>query len=343
MAQDMVSLRDSLNALERQEALFQKAITCQLAALSGVEEHIFQQCAAKLGEPPLTLQVERQRLKQAPDLEALDSARVALDGSLRLASDRIQRELAGRVELTDVLKILEQTTLSMARRDDACESRFAGVKEGLVTAAALDNVGALRALIRHQVSELGRLVDEMQKENRHLLKELDHEMTHYRQRLTEAEEMASKDILTGLANRRVLERRVQALINGGGPFCLLIMDLERFKMINDRFGHLAGDELLRAFAARLKNSMRADDISARWGGDEFVVLLPCGINDAIKKSQSLEQQLRGEYVLKMDPRPVRVNLGVTMGAAEYKPGETADQLLARADCALYAHKERRSG
>lgn len=341
MAHDIVSLRDSLNTLDRQDALFQKALKCYLAALSGVEEHVFQQCAAKLGEPPLTLESERQRLKRTPDDEAWDNARGGLDGSLRAASDRIQRQLAGRVELAEVVKLLEQTTRSMASRGDARESRFMGVKQGLETAAALEDVEEFRGRILQQVSELGRLVDEMREENRQLVEELDSEMNHYRRKLDEAEEMANRDTLTGLANRRLLERRVQSLIEGGAVFCLLMIDLERFKMINDHYGHLAGDELLRAFALRLKNSMRSDDTSARWGGDEFVVLLPCAMRDAMKRAQLLEQTLRGEYALKMEPRPVRVNLGITLGVAEYKAGETADQLLARADSVLYARKQRR--
>lgn len=342
MGHDMVSLRDSLNTLDRQDALFQKALKCYLAALSGIEEHVFQQCAAKLGEPPLTLESERRRLKRMPDDEALESAQNGLDGSLRVASDRIQRQLAGRVELAEVLKLLEQTTQSMVRHGDAGANRFIGLKQGLETAASLENVAEFRERILQQVSELGRLVDEMREENRQLVAELDSEMSHYRKKLDEAEEMANRDTLTGLANRRVLERRLQVLIDGGTVFCLLMMDLERFKTINDHYGHLAGDELLRAFALRLKNNLRSDDTSARWGGDEFVVLLPCALRDAMKRAQLLEQVLRGEYVLKMELRTVRVNLGISLGVAEYKPGETADQLLSRADSVLYAHKERRS-
>jgi diguanylate cyclase (GGDEF)-like protein len=341
MALDIVSLRDSLNSLERQDARFQKALKCYLAALAGVEEHVFQQCAAKLGEPPLTLEPERQRLKRTPDDEAWESARGGLDGSLRTASDRIQRQLAGRVELAEVVKLLEQTTLSMTRRGDARESRFIGVKQGLETAAALEDVDEFRGRILQQVNELGRLVDEMREENRQLVEELDSEMSHYRRKLDEAEEMANRDTLTGLANRRMLERRVQAQIEGGTEFSLLMIDLDRFKMINDHHGHLAGDELLRAFALRLKNNTRSDDTSARWGGDEFVVLMPCALRDAMKRAQLLELALRGEYALKLEPRPVRISLGLSLGVAEYKAGETADQLLARADGVLYASKARR--
>lgn len=110
MANDMVSLRESLNSLERQDALFQKSLKCYLGALSGVEEHVLRQCAAKLGEPPLTLEAERLRLKRTPDEDALDNAGNSLDIALRAASNRIQQQLAGRVELAEVLKMLEQTT-----------------------------------------------------------------------------------------------------------------------------------------------------------------------------------------------------------------------------------------
>jgi diguanylate cyclase len=119
------------------------------------------------------------------------------------------------------------------------------------------------------------------------------------------------------------------------------MDLNRFKAVNDKYGHLAGDELLKVFAARLRRQLRSDDTAARWGGDEFVVVLPCRLSDAMVRSRLLEGALRGEYVLQRDGSPIRLNVGVSIGVAEHRAGESADQLLARADQLLYSCKANR--
>jgi diguanylate cyclase (GGDEF)-like protein len=92
------------------------------------------------------------------------------------------------------------------------------------------------------------------------------------------------------------------------------------------------------FAARLRKHLRPDDVASRWGGDEFVVLMPCGLRDAIVRAKALEEALRGVYSFKVEDRLVRIHAGLTIGVAEYRKGESAEQLMARADTVLYQKK-----
>ncbi len=103
---------------------------------------------------------------------------------------------------------------------------------------------------------------------------------------------------------------------------------------------MAGDEILRVFAMRMRNYLRHDDLAARWGGDEFVIVLPCAITDAMARARVLQQNLSGDYSIRVNGKPLRIQLSLSIGIAEYRPGESADQLMTRADESLYTQKQR---
>ena len=340
MSKDLVSLKQSIDSLEQQHTLFQRAVGCYADALSGVEQHVLVPCALKVSEQPLTLEKERKALLRQPDAASLDQARAALGRTLETASSHIRHQLASSVDLAQVLKILAETASGLQRRNSEREDRFLGVASDLQTAAELENVAELRDRICAQIRHITELVEDMRAENSQMVAELEQEMQLYRRKLDEAEQQANRDTLTGLANRRVLQARIEEHIRSGLPFCLLLLDLNHFKAINDKYGHLAGDALLKAFAGRLRHQLRAEDTAARWGGDEFVVVLPCRLSDALARCRLLETTLCGSYTLEQ-PSPLRVHVGVSIGVAEHRAGESADELLARADELLYHTKARR--
>jgi diguanylate cyclase (GGDEF)-like protein len=118
----------------------------------------------------------------------------------------------------------------------------------------------------------------------------------------------------------------------------MLFDLDRFKTVNDRYGHGAGDQLLRAFARRLRDQFRAEDLVCRWGGDEFLVILPCRIADAAARARQIADHLGGRYSVKCAGRELIVDVRASAGAAECEPGEIAEELFARADALLYECK-----
>lgn len=157
---------------------------------------------------------------------------------------------------------------------------------------------------------------------------------------------ATTDGLTGLPNRHAFERRARVLLRragaGGPAACLVLVDLDGFKAVNDSAGHAAGDSVLRAVGAYLRRSVRRDDMVARWGGDEFVVLL-VGIADrdaGTRRAASLLADLgtRLDAAAVTHRAPV---LGLTASfgvAAAPADGRTVADLLAVADAAMYAAK-----
>lgn len=341
MSSDLLSLKSNIDKLDQQHLQFRHAVDCYAEALSGVEKHVLVPCALKTAEQPLSLEPERRRLLSEPGMPTLDAARKSMSTALASAGDHIRRQLAGTVDLAQVLKTLAETSAVLQRRSCERENRFMGVASDLQNAAELESVAELRDRICVQIQHITCLVEEMKQENQQIVEELEQEMQQYRRKLDEAELQANRDTLTGLANRRVLQNRIDEHIQSGLPFCLLLLDLNRFKSVNDKHGHLAGDQLLKQFAANLRRNLRGDDTAARWGGDEFVVVLPCRLPDALARSRLLESSLRGQYCLEVGATPVRVQVGLSIGVAEHRAGETADQLLARADQLLYLTKANR--
>lgn len=164
-------------------------------------------------------------------------------------------------------------------------------------------------------------------------------MAGLRLRADEYHKLAMLDPLTGLYNRRFAEQRLQAEVDRsrryGHPISVLLIDLNDFKQINDKHGHLAGDLVLKEFAARLSRSIRVSDLAVRMGGDEFMVLLPECPTDQIPGLLSRIGKVEVEY------RGAVIPVTFCSGFAGFEAQESTQQLLDRADQTLYAGK--RSG
>ncbi|MGO8909053.1 MAG: diguanylate cyclase [Bradyrhizobium sp.] len=150
---------------------------------------------------------------------------------------------------------------------------------------------------------------------------------------------ASVDPLTGMFNRRgfaeacarVIEREAHA----GRPVTVLIFDIDHFKSINDRFGHPAGDEILKLFSAVVVNNVRLSDLSGRIGGEEFAALLPCPLEEGVIAAERVREAFEASgIVCEEGPVDTTVSIGVAGGPA----GTELEVLLAAADTALYQAK-----
>jgi two-component system cell cycle response regulator len=159
-------------------------------------------------------------------------------------------------------------------------------------------------------------------------------------RNAELEELARTDVLTGLANRRhaddVLRQTIAAARRHGRDLCAVLVDIDRFKAVNDVHGHAAGDAVLRAVAARLADGLREEDLAARWGGEEFLLLLP-DAGDATVVCERLRAAI-ADTPIRVDAA-VAITITASFGWAAWGGGETAETLVARADTALYAAKD----
>ncbi len=203
------------------------------------------------------------------------------------------------------------------------ETAFLGLSEADLTPAVQ---GAIRTLLTE--------VDDLRQE-----------VSRLKARLNQAEILADQDPLTPALNRRALMRELERIRTFshryGSPAALVYIDLDDFKSVNDRFGHAAGDEALRAVADRLRSQLSGPDLVARIGGDEFAVVFgQVTLAGAEARARNLARFLEsapirfGEWTA-----PIHVSFGVS----EITPDLEPEEVVARADAAMYARRRERRG
>ena len=249
---------------------------------------------------------------------------------------RHYREKAG--EVRELLLVMARTAESVGARDRRCTEQIDEVTSRLKAIACLEDLGEIRVSIQKSAAELKSSFDRLTAEGKAVLDDLRKQVSTYQTKLEEAEEIASRDLLTGLRSRLSLENLLESRIAKGSPFCLAMIDIDGFKKVNDAYGHLAGDELLKQFATELKSACRSTDAIGRWGGDEFVILLDSSQSEAGGRIDRLRKWVCGDYTVAGVAGPAKLTLDASIGLTEYVKGESIKALLARADAAMYENK-----
>jgi diguanylate cyclase len=178
----------------------------------------------------------------------------------------------------------------------------------------------------------------------HKLEESRQEINSLRKNLEEVTAESQRDFLTGAYNRKTFEKyyddyAVQAA-QDHTPLCLIAIDVDHFKQFNDRYGHLIGDEVLKIVARVLMDSLKGRDIVARFGGEEFMVLLPDTPPEiAMKVADAVRKTIASKELKRKDTGEIYGSITVSMGVSHYRPAsDTLPMVLKRADDALYVSK-----
>ncbi len=175
------------------------------------------------------------------------------------------------------------------------------------------------------------------------LDESQHEIERLRQEVSRAREDALADGLTGLTNRKgfdlALAHCLSSIETGSRGPSLLMTDIDFFKRVNDTYGHLFGDKVIRVVAQTLKNNVKGKDLAARYGGEEFVILLP---DTPLEGAQQLAEKIRSTVengrIRRLDSNETIAKITISLGVTSYRTGENAAQFIERADQALYTSK-----
>ena len=201
--------------------------------------------------------------------------------------------------------------------------------------------------LRGLLNELLEETRDMREVNRELelrLTATTRELEDLRRELETARHEATTDALTEIANRKAFDDALAAAMErareSGEPLCLLLADVDHFKHFNDAHGHLLGDRLLRFVARAFKESVKGQDLVARFGGEEFAVLLPATpLNGARTVAEHIRSTLAGQRLRRTDTDQSVGAVTLSFGVARYRPDESVEAFVSRADSALYLSKQ----
>ena len=250
-------------------------------------------------------------------------------------ADYFQRR-AGDVR--EILVVLARAAESVAERDQRYASQFAEFTKRLQAMAELEDLPQIRSAVMRGAKDLKTCVDKMEQDSRSSVAALRTQVSTYQTKLEEAEQRATHDPLTGLENRQGVEAKLQRRIDAQSTFCVIMLDLNHFKEVNDAYGHEAGDDLLKQFSAELRSASRVTDVVGRWGGDEFVIVLDGSLAEAQSHIERMQKWVFGNYTLRLGDKEPKVEMTAAVGVAEYQCGEEIKGVLSRADTLMYKYK-----
>ena len=243
-------------------------------------------------------------------------------------------------DIKEIMLTVAETSQALGERDQRFAREFHEFAGQLAAIGNLGDLTKIRQSLGKTAHQLKSCVEQMVQEGEQSLSQIRGELSHYQSQLDEAQRAATQDTVTGVANRYKAEKRIQTLIEGSHNYSIVIFDLDNFKEVNDRYGHPAGDELLRQFATELRSFFRVSDIVSRWGGDEFLVIVDCTADQIRDRIDAVRKWVCGDYTIHIGGEPRKVKVNASVGLASWHPGETADDLIARADAAMYEEKAR---
>jgi diguanylate cyclase len=285
----------------------------------------------RLNEAIDRLQAASESMSQS-DLDALSDALLARSG----AEENLRRlgEMFGE-ELAEVGGAVAEALASTLRDSE-------GLTEAIGELGQLEDAAALwRAL--HGLAALAAGAKRTRLALQGKLQSARVDMDRLQQNLDQIRVENMTDALTGLGNRKYLDHALKKLSmhqrSGGGSLSLLMLDVDHFKAFNDNFGHRVGDQVLRLIAQGIRQIISTADIAVRYGGEEFLVLLPLtGLDRAEQVAERIRQEIAGKELKQKSTGASLGHVTISIGVAEYEIGDTVEALIARADNCLYCAK-----
>lgn len=282
--------------------------------------------------------------KNAPlreEIDALTAGGNVLDE--RSTHDLFQKHIAGIDEATaervtnEFQEIMVNISTSASQTQNDAK-KFGKALEHWIGNAVTSSVSGIDDLLGHTKVMQGSIGTLRSK-----LDESRHEIEQLRDEVIKARKEALLDGLTGLVNRKGFDQALAVCLerfgDGAESPSLFIADIDHFKRVNDTYGHLLGDKVIRAIAKILNDNIKGKDVAARFGGEEFVVLLPgTPLDGACQLAEKIRATVEKLSIKRTDKNEAISNITVSFGVAYYKKGEHMSEFVARADDALYQSK-----
>ena len=249
-------------------------------------------------------------------------------------------------ELRDIIDLLTKVMANLNVENSDFYHRINKQGEAIIKISGLDDIKKIKNALKAEVEQMWEIVSLKQDQERRQIRQLAGQVHTLQNQLVEARAKAMTDSLTGIYNRQALDEFLVEKIEHNSPgadgFSVLMVDIDNFKTINDKFGHIIGDRVLFALAQKCRASIRGEDFLARYGGEEFTIVLEgAAFRHALKIAQKLCNTIASvRYATSESQNGDYLCMTVSIGMTHYKKGDTMSTLIARADQALYDAKRK---
>lgn len=238
-------------------------------------------------------------------------------------------------------KLVDTTSNNVQDASNGLSNAGENILANSIQLEKLNDLAQVKSVISDVVTETKLLMDASQG-LQEKLNEAKAEMEVLRDELTKTKKLATIDALTSLLNRRSFDDELAELISGVSDYnhCLLILDLDHFKKVNDTFGHIVGDKVIRYTAGLLKKYTASHHHSARYGGEEMAVIMPnTKLEIALEVAENIRKSLASSELKQKNNKVSIGKITVSIGVATLKRGDDSESFIERADAALYIAKD----
>jgi diguanylate cyclase len=259
--------------------------------------------------------------------------------------DRQKNYLVDREkEFRDIIDLLTKAMATLDADNRDYYQKVYRQSEKIEEITLLNDIRTIKRALADEVESIRHDLDAKQSQDQAQMNTLSEQVKTLTAELEKVQEESRRDGLTAVFNRRAFDEQLSALIKrsamAGTRFSLILIDIDDFKLINDTYGHTIGDRVLVAMVEKCRRYTRSDDFIARYGGDEFAIILPgASLRNAIKKARQIAKSI-GDTLYGLDDTVpgLELRFSVSMGVSTFQPKDTPESLCSRADGALYKTK-----
>lgn len=341
---DLKDLTDKIEKIQERSDMFQRSIETMLQFIKAFAINVdeiqssrfkeeIQELGEKFKEPERPKKVELHfENKKQKILNFIDRQNKYID-------DREK-------ELRDIIDLLTRAMAGLNVENLEFYQRINRQGEKIIKISGLDDIKKIKNALKVEVDQMRQIVDLKKDQEQRQIRLLAGQVSSLQNELEAAKAKAMTDGLTGVYNRHALddflEDRIERYNMVGRDFSLLMIDLDDFKQINDKYGHQIGDRVLIALTQKCRNFIRGEDFLARYGGEEFTIILEgAQYRNAVKKAREICTHIAAvRYATSETQTDDYLSMTVSIGVSQYKKGDKACDLIERADKALYEAKQK---
>jgi diguanylate cyclase len=249
-------------------------------------------------------------------------------------------------ELRDIIDLLAKAMAHLNIENREFYQRINLQGEKIIEISGLDDIKKIKNALKLEVEQMREIVNLKQDQEKRQIRLLASQVNSLQTELESAKAKALTDGLTGVYNRQALDdyldEKIERSETTPADFSVLMIDIDNFKQINDKYGHVIGDRVLVALAQKCRGFIRSEDFIARYGGEEFTIVLEgAPFRHAVKKAQQICATIASvRYATSESQSEDYLSMSVSIGVSQYKKGDTCEQLIQRADQALYEAKHK---